>query len=409
MNKEDLKKYANLLVRAGGNVQKGQVVTIGSDVRDAEFASLVVECAYDAGASDVVILWDDEVTTRTRYLRADNAVFDVYPQWAVDRFKDFDSRGAVHLRIASSNPDALAGVDVDRIMRQNKVARAATKEHSTLFMNNTLRWSIIAVPSPHWAKKVFPDLPLDEAIEKLGIALLKVSRADGDDPVKAWEEHQKTFAKRLNYLNEQQFSALRITTGLGTNLTLGLIKNHIWAGGSNTDKNGIAYFPNIPTEEVFTMPDRNRADGKVVASMPLAYQGNLIENIVIDFKDGKAISHDASKNKEILTSLLGTDEGATRLGEMAIVSNSSPISQLGTIFYHTLFDENASAHLALGKAYPFNLENGVNMSADELSKAGVNDSLIHVDFMFGTSDMNIVGIKEDGTEILFFEAGEFAI
>jgi len=407
MNETNLKKYANLLVCAGGNVQKGQLVVISSDIRDANFARMVANCAYDARASDVVMFWTDDVLARTKYLRADNSVFDSFPQWIVDRYKHYDDKGAVYLMIDSSDPDLLAGVDLDRIKRYSKVAREATKEHSALTMKSALRWSICALPSPAWAKKVFPKLSETEAMDKLWELILKCSRADGDDPIADWAAHKQNFVKRVDYLNRQQFSALRLTTGLGTDLTIGLAKNHCWTGGGSTDKDGLSFFPNMPTEEIFTMPDRNYAEGKVVASMPLSYQGNLIEDFEIEFRNGKVSDYKAGKNREILTNIIEMDEGASRLGEVAIVANSSPISQTGVLFYNTLFDENASSHLALGKAYPKNIEGGNTMTAEELTAAGVNESLVHVDFMFGTADMCIVGINEDGSETVFFENGEY--
>ena len=407
MNETKLKKYANLLVRAGGNVQKGQAVVINCDVSDAYFARMVAECAYDAGAQEVFMRWYDDLCVRMWYMRADDSVFDEFPQWRVDQLKDYDDKGVVYLSINSSDPTLLAEADPDRVKRSSKAASIATKEHSKLMMNNVLRWSVCALPSPAWAKKVFPDLSEDKAMEQLWERILKAARADGDDPVADWAAHRASFVKRVTYLNERQFSSLRLTTGLGTDLTVGLVKNHVWVGGGSVGQDGIPFFPNMPTEELFTMPDRNRAEGKVVASMPLAHRGSLIEGITMDFKDGRITNYHADKNLDILKGTVEMDEGSHRLGEVAIVTNSSPISQMGTLFYNTLFDENASAHLALGKAYPKNIAGGGNMSTEELEAVGGNDSLTHVDFMFGTADMKIVGIGEDGSEIVFFDNGEF--
>ena len=406
MNEDRLKKYAELLVRSGGNVQKGQPVVISSDVADADFARLVQEYAYDAGASEVAIDWRDEFSTRTRYLRAADDIFDIYPQWSIDRFKFYDDRGTVYLHILSSDPDLLSGVSPDRIKRYTKVSRQGTKAHSARTMSNELRWSLLAVPSPKWALKVFPDLDEAAAVEALWNAILKGARADGDDPVADWAAHRKTFEGRKQYLNEKQFKALRFTNQLGTDFTLGLPDNHVWQGGGDVGKDGIPFFPNQPTEEIFTAPDRNNVNGKVVASMPLSYQGSLIEDFCITFKDGKAIEYSAKANEAILKSIIEMDDGSGYLGEVALVANSSPISQMGILFYNTLFDENASSHLALGKAYPDCVKNGVNMSEEELSKAGINDSLLHVDFMFGTADMHVTGISKDGTETIVMENGE---
>jgi len=407
MTAEKLKKYAQLLVYSGGNVQKGQPVIIGASVNDAVFARMVMDTAYDAGASEVTIDWNDDQTARAKFLRASDEIFDVYPEWRVNKFKYQDDNGAVYLHIDSSDPDFLAGVNPDRLRRFTKVSREATKEHSNLTMSSTIRWSIAAVPSAAWAKKVFPNLGEADAIEKLWEYILKAARADGEDPIKDWENHNKNFSKRVKYLNEQNFTSLHFTTGLGSDFTLGLVDNHVWEGGGDADKKGIPFFPNLPTEEIFTMPHRQKAEGRVVASMPLSYQGNLIENFEMTFKKGEVVDFKAEKNQETLANIIKMDEGSSRLGEVALVANSSPISQMKTLFYSTLFDENASAHLALGKAYPKNMQNGENLSTEELTKNGGNDSLIHVDFMFGTADMNVTGTKPNGEKIEFFKNGEF--
>ena len=407
MDNAKLKKYAELLVKSGGNVQPGQPVIIGCGVEHAAFGRMVQEMAYDAGADEVIMDWTDDFTNRTKFLRGADAIFDTFPQWKVDWFKHYDDRGAVYLRIGGSDPDLLAGVDPGRLRRFSKVANTATKAHSALTMSNTLRWSILAVATPAWAKKVFPGVPEEEAVEKLWAAILKGARADGADPIKDWDTHKNNFTSRVDYLNGKNFDALHITTGLGTDLTLGLVKNHIWVGGGDVDKKGIPFFPNLPTEEIFTMPDLNRADGRVVASMPLSYQGNLLEGFEMTFKDGRVESFKADKNEATLANIIEMDEGARRLGEVALVADSSPISQMGILFYNTLFDENASSHLALGKAYPNNMAGGDEMSTEERLAKGCNDSLLHVDFMFGTSDMKVVGIAADGSETVFFDKGEF--
>ncbi|MCL2356918.1 MAG: aminopeptidase [Defluviitaleaceae bacterium] len=409
MDKNKMKNYAELLVRSGGNVQKGQLVIIGCDVENADFGRLVQAAAYDAGASEVRMEWMDDICSRTTYLRAASEIFDSFPEWRVNKLAEQDERGAVYLHVRSSDPDALSGVDADRLRRFTKVSREATKEHTRLTMGSFLRWSIIAVPSAAWAKKVFPDLSEADAIEKMWQYLLKGARADGKNPCADWEIHKKSFEARLEYLNKKQFDALRITTGLGTDITLGLAKNHVWEGGGDVDKNGVPFFPNMPTEEIFTMPDRMRADGRVVASMPLSYQGNLIDGFEMTFTAGKVSSFRADKNESALANIIEIDEGGGRLGEVALVSNTSPIGQMNTLFYNTLFDENASSHLALGKAYPKNIQDGDKLSTEEFIAAGGNDSLVHVDFMFGTEDMCVTGIHANGTEEQFLKNGDFVI
>ena len=403
---ESIKKYAELLVRSGGNVQKDQPVIITSDVADADFARMVQNYAYEAGASEVVIDWLDDISVRTRYIRAADKTFDEFPQWRVDRYKYYDDKGAVYLHIRSSDPDLLKGVSPDRIQRYTKVSRQGTKAHSARTMSNELRWSLLAVPSPSWAAKVYPKLSESEAFDALWKAILKCARADGSDPIADWSAHRKTFEARKNYLNDKQFKSLHFTNSLGTDLVVGLPKNHEWQGGGDVGQDGVPFFPNMPTEEIFTAPDRNNIEGKVVASMPLSYQGNLIEDFNITFKKGEAVEYQAKEGEAILKNIIGMDEGSRYLGEVALVANSSPISQMGVLFYSTLFDENASSHLALGKAYPDCIKGGTKMSEDELAKAGINDSLLHVDFMFGTADMSVVGLDYDGKETVVMENGE---
>jgi len=250
-------------------------------------------------------------------------------------------------------------------------------------------------------------MPETEAIERLWGHILKGARADGDNPIADWEAHKSNFTKRVDYLNKKQFKALRITTGIGTDITIGLVENHVWVGGGDMGKDGVPFFPNLPTEEIFTMPNRNKADGRVVASMPLSYQGNLIEGFEMTFKNGRVENYSAKENQDALANIIEMDEGARRLGEVALVANSSPIGQMGTLFYNTLFDENAAAHFALGKAYPNNMVGGDDLSTEELIDKGGNDSLLHVDFMFGTQDMRVAGIGDDGSETVFLDAGEF--
>jgi len=405
--KDVLKKYAELLVFAGGNVQKGQPVVIGGNVNDAEFIRMVQSAAYDAGASEVAVDWQDDEITRTTYLRAADEIFETYPDWRVDRFKFYDDRGTVYLHISSSDPDMLSGVNPERIKTLTKVSRQKLKPHSTLTMSNALRWSVLAVPSAKWAKKVFPNLPQDDAVQKLWQAILKAARADGENPITDWKKHRENFTERKNFLNSKQFAKLHFANGLGTDLFVGMPKNHVWIGGGDVGQDGVDFFPNIPTEEVFSAPDRNNVNGKVVASMPLSFQGNLIEDFSIVFKDGRAVEYHAKNNEEILKNIIEMDDGSHYLGEVALVENSSPISQMGILFYNTLFDENASSHLAVGKAYPNCVKGGNDMSEEELKAAGINDSIMHVDFMFGTADMQVVGISEDGTETLLMQNGEF--
>ncbi|MCL2619629.1 MAG: aminopeptidase [Defluviitaleaceae bacterium] len=402
-----LRNYANLVVKIGANVQKGQFVVITSKVDCAYFARMVQESAFDAGACDVAINWHDEKSARTKFLRADDEVFDEYPEWMVDRHKQWDEKGAVYISIISNDPDNFNGVDPSRLRRFSKLANSKNKAHSDLTMANKLRWTLCAVPSPEWAKKVFPELTEDEAMERLWDCIIKASRADGDDPVGEWKKHRESFVDRVRYLNEQQFDLIRFTNSLGTDITLGMPKDHVWKGGGSFDKDGIPFNPNIPTEEIFSAPDRMRVDGRVVASLPLAYQGKLVEGIDLTFENGKIVDFKASSNQETLANIIEMDEGSGRLGEVALVPSSSPINKMKTLFYNTLYDENASCHLAIGKAYPNSIKGGADLSSEELLNRGINTSLIHVDFMFGTADMKVVGIRADGSEVVIIEGGEY--
>ena len=407
MNKEKLQNYANLLVQAGGNVQKGQLVIIGCDIEAAEFGRMVQSAAYDAGAEEVIINWADSHSTRERFLRGADHLFDEFPEWIVSRFAQWDERGAVYLHILSNDPDYLNGVAPDRLSRLGKISGEKLKPHSALTMSHKLRWSLCALPSEGWAKKVFPELSVEAAMEKLGEQILKAARADGADPVADWKAHRATFVDKLNYLNDSQFDALRFKNSLGTDITVGMPKGHVWKGGGSTAGDGVQFFPNIPTEEIFSAPDRTRADGRVVASMPLSYMGNLIEGIDLTFKDGIVTEFKSKTGQDVLANLINTDEGSKRLGEVALVQKTSPINQMGTLFYNTLFDENASCHLAIGKAYPHNLQGGTEMSQEELVEKGINHSVVHVDFMFGTDDMSVIGIKANGEEEVIFENGMY--
>ena len=404
---EQLKKYAKLFVNVGGNIQEGDMVIIGCDIGVAPFARLVQECAYDAGASEVVMNWHDDPSARAKYLRADSSVFETYPQWSVDKLAYQDEKKAVYLHILSSDPKLFEGVDQERLNKYNKISSEAIKVHRDKLMNSELRWSACAAASPEWARMVFPDLPEDEAVSRLWECILKAARAEGEDPISDWDAHKKNITKYADYLNEQQFKSLHITTGLGTDVTIGLFKDHIWIAGGGKSKDGISFVPNIPTEEVFTAPHVDEVDGTIVASMPLEYQGNIIENIHLIFEEGKVAKFGSRTNLKLLEDLIETDEGSQYLGEIALVPNSSPISGMNTLFYSTLFDENASSHAALGAAYPKNMFGGTLLSRETLLEMGLNNSLIHVDFMFGTADMNVTGIKADGTKVLFFQNGEF--
>lgn len=397
-----LKTYAEIAVKTGVNLQKGQILVVQSPIECAEFARIVAKAAYDAGAKDVVMVYGDELFARIRYDNAEASVFDEFPAWKRDLFVNYAKDNAAFINIAANDPEIMNGVDKDKLTRAKKSAGAALIDYRERLMANKNRWCVIARPTKAWAKKVFPDLSEEDAFSELETAIYKASRV-GED----WKKHSEELKRHCDFLNRHNFKCLKYKNSLGTDLTITLAKNHIWFGGLETDKYGVEFAPNIPTEEVYTMPDRNGADGVVFASKPLVYQG-LIEDFSLVFKNGKVVDFKAKKNEKMLEELLKTDEGASFLGEVALVPYDSPISKSGILFYNTLFDENASCHLALGKAYPTCIKDGENMDSVTLVKAGANDSIMHEDFMIGTKDLSVIGVTHDGEEVQVMKDGNFA-
>ncbi len=403
-----LEKYADLLVRTGINIQKNQLLVVTSPIECAEFARIVSEKAYDAGAKEVIIRWLDEISEKIRFTKAADEVFDEVPEWVVPYLEGYAKKGAAFLRIAASDPELMKDVDPKKIARQNKVMSTALTAYRSRLMSNKNVWCVASIPTVPWAKKVFPESTEEEAVAKLWDAIFKAVRVDQEDPVKSWEAHQENLNKRLSFLNDHNFKALRYKNSLGTDVYVELPKAHIWFGGGDDSADGYRFVANMPTEEVFTLPHREGVNGKLVSSMPLNHNGNLIENFSLTFKDGLVVDFTAEGGYDTLKELLDTDEGAKRLGEVALVPYDSPISNQKILFYNTLFDENASCHFALGKAYPICVEGGDEMDEAALKEAGANESLTHVDFMVGTEDLEIIGIKADGSEIVVFENGNFS-
>lgn len=403
-----LKKYADLVVRTGVNVQKNQPVVILAPIDTADFVRAIAEAAYKAGAKDIHVEWKDDKLSRIRYLQAPDEVFDEVLSWKKDFILTNLHNGAAFIQIAASDPEIFKGVDVSRIGRQQKVSSQELKEYYESLMSNKNAWTIVSVPTVAWAKKVFPGLSEEEAMKKLWEAILKSVRVDLDDPVAAWKEHNLNLRKSMDFLNSNNFKYLHYKNSLGTDLKIELPEGHQWVGGAEDTTGGIEFNANMPTEEVFTLPKRTGVEGKVVSAMPLNYNGNLIDNFSLTFKEGRIVEYTAEKGLEVLKTLIETDEGSHYLGEVALVPYDSPISNQNILFYNTLFDENASCHLAIGRAYSPCLKNSENMTKEELLAAGVNDSLVHVDFMIGTEDLEITGITAEGKEIPVFVKGNFA-
>ena len=408
IKKEIITKYVDLALNIGINLQKEQILVIMSPVETAPFTRLLVEKAYELGASEVIVHWSDDFCKKMTFTYGKKEIFEEMPAWQVDSLMYYANKGAAFLSIAANDPELLAGIDSEKIGAYQKTRGQALKPYYDKIMVNELQWNIISVPTLAWAKKVFPNVNDDEAIDLLWNAILKSTKADTENPIETWKNHLSILKEKMDYLNNKQFEKVVITNSLGTNLTVKLPKNHIWASGKDITQSGIEFVANIPTEEVFSMPHKYGVDGIVYASKPLNYGGTLIEDFSITFKDGKIVDFSAKSGYEALENLVSIDEGAKYLGEIALVPFDSPISNLGILFYNTLFDENASCHLAIGQAYSSCIQNGDKLSSEEMEKVGMNDSLTHVDFMFGTSDLSIVGYEENGNCENIFINGNWA-
>lgn len=404
-----LRKYAELAVRAGANVQKDQLLVLSAPVDCADFARLCVEEAYKAGAGEVEVMWNDEQVARLRYENESIDSLSSIPPWQVERKRGQVDRKCAYLYIDADTPGLLAHIDGAKLQAANLARRTAMEPFQFYTMANHGQWSIVAIPTPAWAKKVFPGEREEAALEKLWEAVLMSVRLTLDnDPAAEWKKHNAILMANCDRLNGYAFRSLHFTNSLGTDLTVGLVENHVWAGGGSTTRGGVFFNPNMPTEEVFCMPHKLGVNGRVAATKPLNYQGKLIENFVLTFKDGKVVEYTAEKGADALKNLLTADEGSSYLGEVALVPHRSPISQSGVLFLSTLFDENASCHLALGEAYPENVKGGTDMSRAELDAVGANYSKEHSDFMFGSADMRIVGNRTDGSTVTVFENGAFS-
>lgn len=403
-----LNDYARLCVEVGINLQKGEPLVINSPIEGADFVRLVAKHAYELGASEVHINWNDEVLTKLKYENAPMEIFENFPKWHADSLEYYAEKGAGFLSIHAQDPELLKEMDPKKIAASNKSSSLGLKEFRKYTMNDINSWCVVSIPTVSWAKRVFPDLSEDQAYDKLWEAIFNATRMNLEDPIKAWEEHIDTLMEKNKFLNEKAFKTLHYSSSNGTDLTVALPKGHIWASGGSYDSKGTYFVANMPTEEVFTMPHKYGVNGVVHSTKPLNYAGKLIDEFKLTFKDGKIADYDAKIGKEVLKDLFDIDEGANYLGEVALVPYESPISKSNIIFKNTLFDENASCHFAFGKAYPTNIEGGAKMPDEELEAHGVNNSLTHVDFMIGSKDMNIVGETEDGQKIQIFKNGNWA-
>lgn len=403
-----LQKYAELIVRSGLNVQKGQEVIVKCGLDQPEFVALVVEECYKCGASRVTVNWTYMPVSKLNYIYRSQETLSEVTKTELAEWQTRVEKLSCMLWLDSDDPDGLSGTDNRKISQANMARYPVIKPFRDQ-LENKYQWCIAAVPGKEWACKVFPDLPADQAVEKLWEAILYTSRVNGD-PVDAWEKHNRNLADRCEFLNGYRFDRLEYKSSNGTDFTVGLNEKGLFCGGGELTLGSKIYFnPNIPTEEVFTTPVRGRAEGKVVSTKPLSYQGKLIENFWVEFKDGKVVKVGAEKNQDLLEKMVSMDEGASYLGEVALIAYDSPINNTGILFYNTLFDENASCHLALGRGFNNCLEGYENYTNEECEKLGVNNSMIHVDFMIGSPDMSIVGVTKDGKRVPIFKGGNWAI
>ncbi|HFI0352072.1 TPA: aminopeptidase [Streptococcus suis] len=407
--KENLAKYAKLLVSTGINVQPGHTVQLTIGVEQAELARLIVKEAYAHGAKEVLVNWLDDVIARERLVNVDVELLEqVHPQ-RVTEMNYLLERKASRLVVLSEDPGAYDGVDPEKLSRNARALSQALQPMRQATQANKVSWTLGAASGLEWAKKVFPNAASDEeAVDLLWDQIFKTCRVYEEDPIKAWEEHEARLVAKAKVLNDEQFVKLHYTAP-GTDLVLGMPKNHLWEAAGSVNAQGEHFIANMPTEEVFTAPDYRVADGYVTSTKPLSYNGNIIEGIKVTFKDGEIVDVTAEKGDEVMKKLVFDNAGARGLGEVALVPDKSPISQSGVTFFNTLFDENASNHLAIGQAYAFSIEGGTEMSQEELKEAGLNRSDVHVDFMIGSNKMNIDGIREDGTRVPIFRDGEWAI
>ncbi|MBO0483053.1 aminopeptidase [Candidatus Enterococcus courvalinii] len=402
-----IEKYARLITETGINVSEGQTVVLQISVDQAPLARLITKEAYQLGAAEVIVQWTDDPIQKEFLTHAATDRIENVPQYKIDQTNDWVAKGASRISVVSADPDSLAGVDGNRVASYQAAVGKAMMNLRKATQANKVSWTVVAAAGKQWAAKVFPDLPESEQVDALWDEIFKTTRIYEDDPVLAWKNHDEKLARKANELNQEQFTALHYTAP-GTDLVIGLPKNHLWEGAGSLNARNEKFMANMPTEEVFTAPDSRRVDGFISSTKPLSYAGTIIEGMKFTFKDGKVVDFSAEKGEEVLAKLLDTDEGARHLGEVALVPDPSPISQSGIIFFNTLFDENASNHLALGSAYAFNLKGGTEMTEEELADAGLNRSQTHVDFMVGSNKMSIDGIREDGSTVPIFRNGDWA-
>ena len=400
-----LENFSELVIKIGVNLQKGQGLEIFCPVEKSYVAQALALSAYKAGASIVRMRWQCQEIDKINYENATTEALTDIPKWFVDQRNDIVERGFCYVAISADDPSIFKNVPAEKMGAISKARSKALKKYSDAVMSNAVRWCVVSVPTLEWAKQVFPNAKNPE--EELSLAIEKTMRLDTDNPLKAWEKHIETLNYRANFLNQMNFEYVRFKNSIGTDLTVGLAKNHVWTSAQEKAKDGVTFMANMPTEEIFTAPHRLKVNGTLKSALPLCENGQIIDDFSITFKDGKIVSYSAEKGYDTLKSLIDIDDGMKYLGEIALIGKNSPIALSNVLFFNTLFDENASCHLAIGKGYPTTVKDGDTLSEQELLDLGVNDSTEHVDFMIGTPDLSVTGIKYDGTEIQLFTDGEW--
>lgn len=406
-NNSVLKKYSELVLRKGVNLQVGQGLEISCPVERADLARAMTEVAYSLGAKIVRIRYNDEAIDKLSYENAETSVLERVPKWLINMREELIKENFCYVALSSEDPTLFNNVNAEKLKRVAVARSKALKRYSDAIMNNEIRWCVVSLPTKAWAEKVFPGK--ENCVELLDKAILYTMRLDLQDPISAWEKHVNNLNSRAKFLTNSNFKYLHFKSQNGTDLKVGLAKNHVWLSAEEKAKDGISFIANMPTEEVFTAPDRNFVEGVVKSAKPLSFNGQLIDNFSITFKKGKVVSFTAEKGFLALKNLIETDKGTSRLGEVALIDSSSPIGRSGIMFFNTLFDENASCHLALGKCYPTTILGGESLSKKELKELGANDSIEHVDFMIGSPDICVSGYTENGKEVKLIVNGDWVI
>lgn len=407
LNGKTLELYSDLIVKIGVNLQKDQGLEIICPIEKADFAHSLMRAGYRAGASIVRVRWQDDEGDKISFENASTSALTEVPKWFIDRRNYLVKNNFCYIAVSAEDPSVFKDIPSEKISAVAKAKSKALKKFSDAVMSNSIRWCVVSAPTLAWAKQVFPNSI--NPIEDLSIAIEKTMRLDNDKPVKAWENHIELLEKRAKYLNDKNFEYLHFTSSSGTDLKVGLAINHQWISAREKAKDGVSFVANMPTEEVFTAPHKNKVDGILYSALPLAENGKIIDEFSISFNKGKIIDFKAKKGYADLKNIINTDKGTLKLGEVALIGKNSPIAKLKTLFFNTLFDENASCHLAIGKGYPSTIKNGDKLTAKELSSLGLNDSTEHVDFMIGTSDMQVYGIDFNGNKTLIFSNGDWVI